>query len=142
MSMAPFSGSASIAVSAAPQQEAIPVLAVRDLRKAFGGVQAVQGLSLELHAGEMLALIGPNGAGKSTSFNCINGQLRPDAGTVHLAGRDLTGSAPRALWRSGVGRTFQVASIWSSLTVIGNLQMVGRACRGRKSSTWVHVSHL
>ena len=131
MSMAPSSGSASTAMPAALRPEATPVLAVRDLRKAFGGVQAVQGLSLQVHAGEMLALIGPNGAGKSTSFNCINGQLRPDAGTVHLAGRDLTGSTPRALWRSGVGRTFQVASIWSSLTVIGNLQMALLAQAGR-----------
>lgn len=100
-----------------------PVLTVRDLRKAFGGVKAVQGLSLDVHAGEMLALIGPNGAGKSTSFNCINGQLKPDAGSVHLAGTEVTGSSPRALWRAGVARTFQVASIWSSFTVIGNLQM-------------------
>ncbi|MFN7287866.1 MAG: ABC transporter ATP-binding protein [Burkholderiales bacterium] len=100
-----------------------PVLAVQGLHKAFAGVKAVQGLSLEVHAGEMLALIGPNGAGKSTSFNCINGQLKPDSGSVCLGGQDVTGRAPRALWRAGVARTFQVASIWSSFTVIGNLQM-------------------
>ncbi|MFZ9406189.1 MAG: ABC transporter ATP-binding protein [Burkholderiaceae bacterium] len=134
MSTASLSGSASSAMPAAVRQATSPVLAVRDLHKAFGGVQAVQGLSLQVHAGEMLALIGPNGAGKSTSFNCINGQLRPDAGTVHLGGRDLTGHGPRALWRSGVGRTFQVASIWSSLTVIGNLQMALLAQAGR--SLW------
>ena len=108
-----------------------PVLAVQGLHKAFAGVKAVQGLSLEVHAGEMLALIGPNGAGKSTSFNCINGQLKPDAGSVRLAGEDVTGRAPRALWRAGVARTFQVASIWSSFTVIGNLQIALLARAGR-----------
>lgn len=108
-----------------------PVLIVRDLRKAFGGVKAVQGLSLDVHAGEMLALIGPNGAGKSTSFNCINGQLKPDAGSVHLAANEVTGHSPHALWRAGVARTFQVASIWTSFTVIGNLQMALLARAGR-----------
>ncbi|NBU64858.1 MAG: ATP-binding cassette domain-containing protein, partial [Chloroflexia bacterium] len=61
---------------------AAPLLAVQSLRKAFGGVRAVDGVSFELAAGELLALIGPNGAGKSTCFNCINGQLRADAGRV------------------------------------------------------------
>ena len=107
------------------------VLVVHGLHKAFAGVKAVQGLSLEVHAGEMLALIGPNGAGKSTSFNCINGQLKPDSGSVCLGGQDVTGRAPRALWRAGVARTFQVASIWSSFTVIGNLQIALLARAGR-----------
>lgn len=107
------------------------VLEVKGLHKSFAGVRAVQGLSLEVHAGEMLALIGPNGAGKSTSFNCINGQLKPDSGSVFLAGEEVTGRTPRGLWRAGVARTFQVASVWSSFTVIGNLQMALLARAGR-----------
>ncbi|HRA77187.1 MAG TPA: ATP-binding cassette domain-containing protein, partial [Burkholderiaceae bacterium] len=86
------------------------LLKVDGLRKAFGGVQAVDGVSFELAAGELLAMIGPNGAGKSTCFNMINGQLAPDAGSVALAGREIAGRRPRDIWRLGVGRTFQVAA--------------------------------
>ena len=85
------------------------LLRVTDLSKAFGGVQAVAGVSFDLAAGELLALIGPNGAGKSTCFNMINGQLRPDAGRLTLDGRDIGGLQPREIWRRGVGRTFQIA---------------------------------
>jgi branched-chain amino acid transport system ATP-binding protein len=70
-----------------------------NLSKAFGGVRAVAGVSFDLAPGELLALIGPNGAGKSTCFNMINGQLKPDAGSVALDGRDIAGLPPRA--RSG-----------------------------------------
>jgi energy-coupling factor transporter ATP-binding protein EcfA2 len=73
------------------------LLRVEGLQKSFGGVKAVQGVSLAVAAGELLALIGPNGAGKSTCFNMLNGQLRPDAGRVTLAGQDITGLAPRAI---------------------------------------------
>jgi len=67
------------------------VLAVQGLAKSFDGVQAVRGVSFDVSAGELVALIGPNGAGKTTCFNCINGQLVPDDGTVTLAGVDITG---------------------------------------------------
>ena len=77
------------------------VLEVAGLAKAFGGVQAVHDVSFALDAGELLALIGPNGAGKTTCFNCLNGQLRPDAGSVRLAGRELVGLPPRRIWRHG-----------------------------------------
>ena len=75
------------------------LLRVEGLRKSFGGVQAVQGLSFELAAGELLALIGPNGAGKSTSFNMVDGQLAPDAGRVLLAGQDIFVMMGRVLCR-------------------------------------------
>jgi ABC-type branched-subunit amino acid transport system ATPase component len=117
-------------------QAKLPVLSVHGLRKSFGGVQAVQGLDLEVHSGQLIALIGPNGAGKSTSFNCINGQLRPDAGEVCIAGLRVTGWSPRRLWRMGVGRTFQVASIWPSFTVIGHLQLALLAQAGRALRPW------
>ena len=98
------------------------ILDVQDLAKAFGGVRAVDQVSFSLEAGELLALIGPNGAGKTTCFNCLNGQLRPDAGRVTLDGRDLVGLAPRAIWRQGVGRTFQITQTFTSMTVLENVQ--------------------
>ena len=99
------------------------LLAVRGLAKSFGGVQAVADVSFALAAGEMLALIGPNGAGKTTCFNMVGGQLRPDAGSVTLAGTELIGLGPEAIWRHGVGRTFQIAATFASLTVVENVQL-------------------
>jgi branched-chain amino acid transport system ATP-binding protein len=99
------------------------VRSVRDLVQSFGGVHAVDGVSFDIAAGQFLALIGPNGAGKSTCFNIINGQLRPDAGDVRFEGRSIAGRAPRDIWRLGVGRTFQVAATFGSMTVIENVQM-------------------
>jgi len=99
------------------------VLAVRDLRKSFGGVRAVDGVSFDLRRGEFLALIGPNGAGKSTCFNMINGQLRPDAGDILFEGCSIAGLRPRHICRLGVGRTFQVAATFGSMTVVENVQM-------------------
>jgi branched-chain amino acid transport system ATP-binding protein len=100
------------------------LLVVRRLAKSFGGVQAVRGIDLAVDAGELVALIGPNGAGKSTTFNMINGQLPPDSGEVSLAGQSLLGLPARAIWRLGVGRTFQTASVFGSMTVAENVQMV------------------
>ncbi len=98
------------------------LLQVDGLRKSFGGVAALDGVSFALPAGQMLALIGPNGAGKSTCFNVINGQLRPDAGRVLLDGQDIAGLDARRIWRRGVGRTFQVSAAFASLTVLENVQ--------------------
>lgn len=99
------------------------VLSVTGLSKSFGGVRAVDNVSFDLRAGEFLALIGPNGAGKSTCFNMINGQLRPDAGSIAIAGSDIVGLPPRIIWRLGVGRTFQIAATFGSMTVVENVQM-------------------
>jgi branched-chain amino acid transport system ATP-binding protein len=118
------------------------LLEVRGLDKAFGGVVAARDVTFSLSAGEMLAIIGPNGAGKSTTFNMVGGQLRPDAGTVMLEGRSITGRAPRDVWRLGVGRTFQIAQTFVSMSVAENVQMaliswhgetraLGRAARDR-----------
>jgi branched-chain amino acid transport system ATP-binding protein len=76
-----------------------------------------------LQAGEMLALIGPNGAGKSTCFNMINGQLAPSTGRIRMFGRDVTGAPARDIWRLGVGRTFQIAATFGSMTVAENVQV-------------------
>ncbi len=100
-----------------------PVLQVDGLHKAFGGVQAVEDVSFAISAGELLAMIGPNGAGKSTCFNMLNGQLAPDSGLMRLEGRDIMGLSPRAIWRLGVGRTFQITATFASLSVRENVQM-------------------
>jgi branched-chain amino acid transport system ATP-binding protein len=99
------------------------VLAVRDLSKAYGGVQAVHNVSFSVAAGELLAMIGPNGAGKTTCFNMLNGQVRPDAGQIEFEGRSLAGLAPRDIWRLGVGRTFQITATFGSMSVRENVQM-------------------
>ncbi|QCO01974.1 ABC transporter ATP-binding protein [Azospirillum argentinense] len=111
-------------------------LAVENLQRAFGGVQAVRGVSFALDAGEVLALIGPNGAGKTTCFNLLNGQLRPDAGTVRLDGMDIVGLPPRRIWRMGVGRTFQITATFASMTVRENVQMVLLSVHRRLFGLW------
>ena len=112
------------------------LLEVSGLRKSFGGVHAVQGVSFTLQAGELLALIGPNGAGKTTTFQMIGGQLRPDAGRVVLAGRDITALSARALAGLGVGRTFQIAETLTSFTALANVQMALLAHDGRWRGIW------
>jgi branched-chain amino acid transport system ATP-binding protein len=99
------------------------LLQVSRLTKSFGGNRAVDDVSFEVAPGELLSLIGPNGAGKSTTFNMVNGQLRPDSGSLRLNGEELVGLHPREIWRLGVGRTFQIAETFASLTVIENVQM-------------------
>ena len=113
-----------------------PLLEVRGLQKSFGGVRAVDGVSFTLGQGEFLALIGPNGAGKSTCFNMVNGQLGADAGEVLLGGEAILGLAPRQIWRKGVGRTFQVAAIWGSLTVRENVQLALLSHAGEVFRFW------
>lgn len=121
---------------------AAPLLAVDGLSRSFGGVKAVDRVSFSLGAGELLAMIGPNGAGKSTCFNCISGQLRPDAGTVRLAGLDLVGRRPRDIWRLGVGRTFQIAATWPSMTVAENVQLALLSHAGRLRQWWGRAARL
>ena len=99
------------------------LLEVKGLTKAFGGVRAVNEVNFAVEAGEILALIGPNGAGKSTCFNMLNGQLKPDSGSITLNGMPTVGMAPRQVWRLGVGRTFQITATFSSMTVRENVQM-------------------
>ena len=111
-------------------------LVVENLQRSFGGVKAVRGVSFSLAQGEVLALIGPNGAGKTTCFNLLNGQLRPDSGTVRLDGVDLVGLPPRRIWRLGVGRTFQITATFASMTVRENVQMVFLSCRRRLFGLW------
>lgn len=112
------------------------LLQVRGLGKSFGGVKAVDGIDFTLAKGELLALIGPNGAGKSTTFNMVNGQLPADRGSILLEGQELIDRKPRAIWRMGVGRTFQIAETFASLTVVENVQMALLSHDGRLFSMW------
>ena len=118
------------------------VLEVEGLTKAFGGVRAVAGVSFDVAAGELLALIGPNGAGKTTCFNCLNGQIRPDAGNVRLNGKELVGLPPRTVWRVGVGRTFQITQTFGSMTVAENVQQALISHHSRTRSLWPYAGRL
>jgi branched-chain amino acid transport system ATP-binding protein len=110
------------------------VLSVRHVSKAYGGVQALRDVSFDVDAGERVALIGPNGAGKTTCFNVVNGQLAADRGEVRLAGASLARLAPHEVSRLGVGRTFQVAALFASMTVRENVQVALLAQQGRQGS--------
>ena len=108
------------------------VLRVDRLAKTFGGVDAVRDVSFAVAAGELVALIGPNGAGKTTCFNLVNGQLAPDAGTVSARRRARSTGCRRGPSRGkGVGRTFQVAATFASMTVRENVELALLAARRR-----------
>jgi ABC-type branched-subunit amino acid transport system ATPase component len=98
----------------------MPLLDVSDLRKDFGGLRAISGLSFVVEAGEILGLIGPNGAGKTTVFNLITGFLRPTAGVIRLEGKSLVGLKPHAVTRRGIARTFQIVKPFPKLSVQEN----------------------
>ena len=119
-----------------------PILRVTALAKRFGGLKALGGVELSVAAGEFRAIIGPNGAGKSTFFNTITGLLRPDSGRVIFEGRDVAGSAPHLLVRQGMGRTFQITSVFADLTVLENLQVALLAHARRNWSLWTRAGRL
>ena len=118
------------------------MLEARDLRRTFGGVTAIDGVSLEVAQREIVAIIGPNGAGKSTLFNLLTGHLRPDSGSVRLGGREVTGLAPHRLCALGVGRSFQRTNIFPKLTVFENVQAAIIAHRGRGRDLWSEATSL
>lgn len=99
------------------------LLTTHDLSRSFGELRAVDGVSLNVRAGSMTGLIGPNGAGKTTFFNLLTGALKPDGGTVHLDGRDVTGMAPDRLFGAGLGRTFQIPRPFARMSVLENVML-------------------
>jgi branched-chain amino acid transport system ATP-binding protein len=115
---------------------AAPLLEVRDLSMRFGGVQALDGVSLEVAPGEVLGVIGPNGSGKTTLVNCITGFLRPTAGRVRFEGRDITGKAPHRIAHRGLTRTFQVMRPYASLPAYKNLVIPFSSPRARRLGGW------
>ena len=94
------------------------ILEVKDLRKFFGGITAVNKVNFSLHEGEVSSIIGPNGAGKTTLFNCITGKIKPDGGLVTFEGQDVTNLPPYQLNHMGMGRSFQITNIFPKLTVL------------------------
>ena len=106
------------------------VLQVANLRKSFGGITAVDDVSFEVREGEILGIIGPNGSGKSTLFNCVLGQLLPNAGEVRVDGKPTTGMRPCDLNRLGVSRTFQLLQVFPQLSVRDNLILAGQEHQG------------
>lgn len=106
------------------------VLEVTNLRKSFGGITAVDGVSFEVRDGEILGIIGPNGSGKSTLFNCVLGQLHPNDGEVRVDGKVTTGMRPCDINRLGVSRTFQLLQVFPQLSVRDNLILAGQEHQG------------
>ncbi|CAG1771059.1 partial Lipopolysaccharide export system ATP-binding protein LptB, partial [uncultured bacterium] len=105
-------------------------LDVRDVRKAYGAIKAVDGVSFSVGPGEIVGVIGPNGSGKTTLFNSILGQIRPTSGSVELCGEDITGLSPLELARRGVGRTFQTLQVFGGLSVRDNLIAAAQEFKG------------
>ena len=107
-----------------------PVLKVTDLKKAYGAIQAVGGVSFEVRPGEIFGVIGPNGSGKTTLFNSMLGQITPDTGKIELNGQDVTHLGPLELNRRGVGRTFQTLQVFGKMTVRDNLIVAAQEHQG------------
>jgi branched-chain amino acid transport system ATP-binding protein len=99
-----------------------PVVRVENVSKSFGGVKAVDSVSFEVRAGEILGVIGPNGCGKTTLFNCVLGQYRPDRGRVEIDGEDVSRWPPHRRARAGLARTFQLLQVFESMSVRDNLK--------------------
>jgi len=111
-----------------------PLLKVRGLRKSYGAIRAVDDVSFDVMPGEIFGVIGPNGSGKTTMFNSVLGQIRPDAGTIELHGKDITQLSPLQLSRRGVGRTFQSLQVFGKMTVRDNLIVAAQEHRGTMAS--------
>ena len=106
------------------------LLKVSNLKKAYGAIQAVAGVSFEVMPGEIFGVIGPNGSGKTTMFNSVLGQITPDEGAIELNGKNITGLSPLALSRKGVGRTFQTLQVFGKMTVRDNLIVAAQEHQG------------
>ena len=126
----------------------MPVLTVDGVKKSFGGVAAVNGVSFALEAGRIYGLIGPNGSGKTTLFNCITGLERIDAGHVRFKDERIDGLKPSRVARRGIGRTFQMIRVFPELTALENLLVVTRGARaeaerrGREMLQFVKLERL
>jgi len=108
-----------------------PVLRIKGLTKAFGGLVAVDRVDYELPGGDLRAIIGPNGAGKTTLFNLISGMLAADTGSIAFRGREIAGRSPHAISRMGIARTLQVKSVFNGLSVYDNIWIAAHARGGR-----------
>jgi branched-chain amino acid transport system ATP-binding protein len=116
-----------------------PALAVTDLRKQFGGIRAIDGVTLAIPQGDRRLLLGPNGAGKTTLFNLITGDLKPTSGTVRLFGEDITGVKPHSCAPRGLGRTYQILTLFPKSTLKENVQL---ALLGVSPLRWSPTSRI
>ena len=107
-----------------------PLLKVTNLKKAYGAIQAVGGVSFEVMPGEIFGVIGPNGSGKTTMFISVLGQITPNEGSIVLKGKNITGLSPLELSRRGVGRTFQTLQVFGKMTVRDNLIVAAQEHQG------------
>ena len=106
------------------------ILSVHNIKKSYGAIKAVGGVSFDVEPGEILGVIGPNGSGKTTLFNSILGQIKPDTGRVEFEGKDISGSSPLVLSRLGVGRTFQNLQVFGKLSLRDNLILAAQEHTG------------
>jgi branched-chain amino acid transport system ATP-binding protein len=121
---------------------ATPLLATRQLGLDIGGATIVADVSLEVQDGEFLGIIGPNGAGKTSLFNLLSGLYRPTAGTIELDGHDVTHDAPYRRSAAGLGRTFQISSIFPRLTALENARLAAEAAIGGTMRVWRRAAHV
>jgi ABC-type branched-subunit amino acid transport system ATPase component len=131
-----------------------PIVEVSDIKKSFGGLQALSGCTFSVREGSITGLIGPNGSGKTTMFNVITGYETADSGTVRFKGGDVTGLQPGGVCRLGVGRTFQMTRVFGRLTLLENIQVGSRGVpkskrkemysleRRRELLDFIGLSHL
>ena len=149
----PLAARGQAATSPAPARArppADPLLVVRDARKAFKGVQALDGVDLEVRRGEILGLVGPNGSGKSTLINVVSGHCPIDSGSLLFEGRQLAGLAPHRVARSGVARTYQIPRPFAHLTLLENVAlppMFGQVAMDRRAAEreawrWLEFTNL
>jgi branched-chain amino acid transport system ATP-binding protein len=117
-------------------------LSLVDLRKSFGPVQIIRGVSLDIAEGERHAIIGPNGAGKSTLFNLVSGCIRPSSGEARLHGRPITGLSPFEINRRGLSRSFQITNIFPKMSVEENLRCAALWSLGYRYAFWTSIDRL
>ena len=119
-----------------------PILETHDLSRYFGGLRAVDGVTMEVAEGSLHSIIGPNGAGKTTFFNLISGTLKPTRGRVLLRGRDITGTPLHRMAHLGVGRSFQITNLFPNLSVGENVRLAAQALGGDNLKFWRQAAAL
>src|SRR3982750_446622 len=119
-----------------------PILPTRGLRPTIGGANIVAGVTLEVPAGELLGIIGPNGAGKTSLFNLFSGLYRPTTGSIHLQGVEITNQPTYRRTREGIGRTFQVSSVFPLLTTHENVRLAAESALGGTLRLWRRAARV
>ena len=118
------------------------ILETRDLRKEFGGLVAVAGVSMKVQAHTLHTIIGPNGAGKTTFFNLLSGNIRPTSGQVLFKGQDITDRPAHRRAHLGIGRSFQITNVFPNLTVLENVRLAAQAVGADSYKFWQHHRHF